>query len=414
MFKSNCVKKLRFVILFIVLLVCIISGCSINFLKNDDSSYSKDDYPVNIQGTKINTQPSKVIVLSDSLADVVVSLGYEDQLIAKTEECDQSEIKLLENVGSKNNISIEKIKEINPDLIIDSGNLNDSQIQDLKNININVMNFDMAKNRVELEELYSELGSIFAGAKTGYNKGLKVINNIMLTLDDINRIIPTTDSSITACYIYEDGSFATGNMMSGKLIKLAGMLNIGEGDEDGEIDTEILNISNPDYIFYSNKYDINEIKGKIGLVEAVKNNNLYEMEDNLMLRQGESMIDAVSFMVEKVFPELAKNNSSSNYEEKNNSSTDVIEASNELPMSLSKNLVFGDANDSVLQMEKRLDELNYMPTKPNGTFDDKTVRAIKDFQFINNMVTTGQADENTLRILFSDYAIVRPDPARTK
>ena len=390
------------------------SGCSINFIKSGDSSYSKDDYPVNIQGTKINTQPNKVIVLSDSLADVIISLGCEAQLIAKTEECDQDEIKLLENVGSKSNISIEKIKEKNPDLIIDSGNLSDSQIQDLKDVNINVVNFDMAKNRVELEELYSELGSIFAGAKTGHNKGLKVINNIMLTLDDINRIIPMTDFPVTACYIYEDGSFATGNMMSGKLIKLAGMLNIGEGDEDGEIDTEILNISNPDYIFYSNKYNINKIKGKIGLVQAVKNNNLYEMDDNLMLRQGESMIDAVSFMVEKVFPELAEKNSSHNAEEKNSSSTNDIATSSELPINLNKSLALGDTNDNVLQMEKRLDELNYMPTKPNGVFDDKTVRAIKDFQFINNMVTTGKADENTLRILFSDYAIVRPDPARTK
>ena len=79
-----------------------------------------------------------------------------------------------------------------------------------------------------------------------------------------------------------------------------------------------------------------------------------------------------------------------------------------------KTLIYGESSDEVLKLEKRLDDFDFMPTKPDGVFDDYTKRAITDFQFINNLLTTGEADEKTLDLIFSDEAIPRGEPSREK
>ena len=75
---------------------------------------------------------------------------------------------------------------------------------------------------------------------------------------------------------------------------------------------------------------------------------------------------------------------------------------------------YGECSDEVMILEKRLDELNYMPTEPDGEFDEYTKRAITDFQYINHLETTGEADAETLTLLFSSNAIPREDYARIK
>lgn len=75
---------------------------------------------------------------------------------------------------------------------------------------------------------------------------------------------------------------------------------------------------------------------------------------------------------------------------------------------------YGECSDEVWILERRLDELNYMPTEPDGEFDEYTVRAIKDFQYLSNLESTGEPNTETLRLLFSGNAIPREDYARIK
>ncbi len=75
---------------------------------------------------------------------------------------------------------------------------------------------------------------------------------------------------------------------------------------------------------------------------------------------------------------------------------------------------YGEVSDEVMILEKRLDELNYMPIEPDDEFDEYTVRAIKDFQYLNGLESTGRTDEETLHLLFSDDAVPREFPARIK
>ena len=55
-------------------------------------------------------------------------------------------------------------------------------------------------------------------------------------------------------------------------------------------------------------------------------------------------------------------------------------------------------------MQKRLDELGYMFTPCNGTFDAGTEQAVMDFQLNNGYLTTGIAKPELLALLYSDAA----------
>ena len=55
-----------------------------------------------------------------------------------------------------------------------------------------------------------------------------------------------------------------------------------------------------------------------------------------------------------------------------------------------------------------------MPTKPDNVFNEYTVRAITDFQYINGLNATGEANKETLELLFSDHAKSREEPSRVK
>lgn len=56
--------------------------------------------------------------------------------------------------------------------------------------------------------------------------------------------------------------------------------------------------------------------------------------------------------------------------------------------------------DAVMELQSRLIELNYYDGEATGRFDWKTRQAITDFQEVNWMAQTGEADQNTLNRIF--------------
>ena len=145
------------------------------------------------------------------------------------------------------------------------------------------------------------------------------------------------------------------------------------------------------------------------------------MDKSLMTRQGHTVVDAVTFMASKMYPEIATSNSSkSDNNETSSKQEDTSQAESNSTESIAEKtyeniqISNGDVSDDVLKVETRLDELNFMPTKPDNVFNEYTVRAITDFQYINGLNATGEANKETLELLFSDHAKTREDPSRVK
>lgn len=415
--KFNSINKKIISTILSLLIILSFSSC-----KKSDSKHI-DEYPVTVSGVTIQKSPEKVVVLSDSLADIILALELENKLIARTDECTQEKLATLPSIGSIQNIDLNKISSYSPDLILADKTIENNLLEKLQTLNIPVICLEPATKRESFITLYQDLGSILAGAQTGKTLGENTANNILMTLDDINRIIPKKGVVTTACYFYDSNKkIASGDTLASMLLELSGATNIAKGSTNFNIDTTALKISNPNFIFCAEntKNDL-LADSTIASLQAAQNGNTFEMDKSLMTRQGHTVVDAVTFMASKMYPEIATSNSSKS---DNNETSSKQENTSQAESNSTESIVEkayeniqisnGDVSDDVLKVETRLDELNFMPTKPDNVFNEYTVRAITDFQYINGLNATGEANKETLELLFSDHAKPREEPSRVK
>ena len=175
---------------------------------------------------------------------------------------------------------------------------------------------------------------------------------------------------------------------------------------------------------------------KFKSVSAVVNGKVYEIDKNVFERQGDSMTDVLSFIIETIYPELtgkeqsSKNESSKenskqenskqenskqeNSKQENskqeNSKQEVSEVKADNSLKITDDMAFGqgDKDDDIKKIQKRLKTLGYGDFKDGITnyFGEQTAKAFKAYQKNNGLSADGYASPEALRLLFS--ADVKP------
>ena len=74
------------------------------------------------------------------------------------------------------------------------------------------------------------------------------------------------------------------------------------------------------------------------------------------------------------------------------------------PLSEEVSLVFGMKGDDVLKMQNALKDLGYPGFLPDGEFGENSRLAVQIFQFYNGLPVTGEADDETLTVLYQGGA----------
>ena len=389
-------KRLLNVLLTVILVSSTLFGCS---QATDISSGPGDkDYPVAVGDVTIKQEPAGVAVLSPNIASVILSIGYEISLKARSAECEQSDLSVLPVVTADD---AQEIRDLGADVVF-ADSLTEQQKSDMEQAGLTVVILEPAATREDLEKLYANVGSVIKGARTGYTKGQNVAEGILQTMDDITRVIPESDIPVTAVYLYDaEGNAATADMLAGELIEAAGLTNSAAGGENGSISVSDLLLADPQYVFCAEGVQSElESSEEYSKLTAVKEDRVYEMDTTLMTQQGDELIQAVSFMAGTVYPELLESPSSS---------STTSEQTTDAEINLNQTLQSGMQNDDVLKMQQRLEELGYMFVTPTGLYAEGTVQSVKDFQYLNGMTVTGVADPDTLKKIFSSDAIPRTD-----
>ncbi len=427
---------LRMVSLVLVMSMAalLFSGCSGG--GEDSSGFTEDDYPVTVGNVQFDHSPTGVVVLSPSLADIVLATNYELSLVGRSEECTQEDLAVLPTVGNATAVSTDAIIALSPELVLTDQALSEEQTQTLQSAGIQVLVLQSATTREEIEVLYANVGSILGGAQTGNAKAVKVAQSIFKSLDDINRGIPESEVLVTACYLYDlDGQAATGDTLGGKLIEYAGAVNVLSDSQNGRYERQSLVLGNPTYIFCQPGVKSQlEQDEELSQLAAVQEGRVFEMESSLMQWQGYTLMDAVIFMAGSMYPELLENSSSQEASsepssEEGTDSQPSSDASSEAPSDSSSQqdassqassssgqnpfpagtvLQYGDTGENVTKLQQRLYDLRYLYNEPNGTFDDATQEAVVNFQFQMTMdgkynhLADGVANDELFELLFAD------------
>lgn len=369
------------------------------------------EFPVTVGGIEIKNKPQSVVVLSASMADVVVAVGAETQLVAGSTDCTQVELAALDKVDAND---MEAISSYSPDLILLDRDGEDKVAQ-LEGI-APVLILDDATSREDFERLYGELGTAFMGSGAGTDTGIKAARKIFTTLDDISRLT-SSDKIYTSCYLYDvEGRAVTGEMFGSIVMEYSGLTNIFGMQREGNYDLDVLRLADPDFIFCAPGVEAQIMKNsKLKELQAVTNKKIYEFDEYYMDWQGRTVITAAIEMSSLAFPELmveatpVPTDPTEEIESKVESEIKKEEEDSKTYETL-KN---GDNNVDVENMQKRLTELEYLNVEYDGHFGDITEAALKEFQKKNGLEENGVADSDTQKKLYSDAALKKSDPDAT-
>jgi len=429
----------------------IISALMILGLGSCSYKSSNGEYPVNVAGYTFDKQPKSIVCLDDSVADILIACGYADRIKARSNECTQEEIEDVKTVGQENKPDVNKILSVKPDVVFADKGLSKDVKKKLEEEDINVLNMIQAKNNDELKVLYESICTVAGGDNSGRSKGIKKSESVINTMEELQRIIPEKKVVVTACYIYDtDGNVAYNDSFGGKLFEYANAVNVC-GVEDSDIFQKIV-LSNPQYIFCDTG-----IKEKLAKSEmfknlkAVKENRVYEIDKSLFNRQGNSITQVLSIIIETMYPEISGNPSeesskkaeesseeSSEIEESSEESSEIEESSEEsskieesseesskieessepeqssivvvaddsLNITAGMRFYLGDENENVKIVQRRLKDLGYFKNDEiTGYYGEVTAKAVSDYEVTNRIDPDGNLSTPELYLLFSDEVL---------
>lgn len=381
------------------------------------NSSRSEEYPVKLANITISKAPDRVIVLSDSIADILVSCGFIKKIEGRSDECTQEEISGVKTVGSKLKPDLEKISALSPDVIFADSDMPKEQLTKLNESGFTVITFVPATSMSGISDLFGNVGAVMAGETTGREIGEERAETLSVTMDDLQRLIPESKVLVTACYLYDEkGTSLKDDTPSGKLFEYLNAVNVCKAGVADDEAFNALKLANPQYIFC----DIG-VKDKIMKSElfkdfsAVKNKQVYELSSELFSRQGNSLVEALTDMIEIMYPSVSinpedptKRTESSKAEtskaETSKATTSKVKADTSLKITKDMFFEFGDIKDDIKKVQNRLEVLGYFNEEKSGYYGEVTQKAVKAFQKANKLTQSGNCDYKTLTLMFSAKA----------
>ncbi len=290
----------------ISLILCVLLILSMGLCLCSCKDKKGDEYPVTIGDVTIEKEPLNIVVLSDSLADIISYMGYDLKMVGRNIECDQEFLSIVPIVGSAQAPNVDAIITYEADLVITENTLSDATKRDLSDAKIPVVTLSKATSFEELKALYRNLGTVLGGNVTGKAQGESSYDELIKTLDTYEDAIPN-DLIKTACYLYLNENNELCTLTKGSieysLFDYCGAINIFPNQETATVDLEQLKIGTPTYIFYDNErvLDYLENDSELSTIGAVERGDVFEVKKSYFYRQGTTCEELIYRMIEYMF-----------------------------------------------------------------------------------------------------------------
>ena len=251
--------------------------------------------------------PERIISLVPSNTEIIYALGLGDKVVGVTTFDDYPEEVLeVEKVGDFNGINLERIIELEPDLVVNYGPGNAEENARLEEAGINYVGF-MPESIDGVIDTINKLGKL-----TGKVAEAKELTDSMnAKKDEILSKIAGTQPKRVFYEIWHEPLMAAGSgSFMDELMTLVGGDNIAK-DADGEypqFDLEQLIERNPEV--YLTSEDMPEktaesIAARPGYenIDAIINGNVYVLNANIVSRPGPRIVEALELIAKAIHPE---------------------------------------------------------------------------------------------------------------
>lgn len=311
-------KRVVFLILTIVFIFSMI-GCSntgdLSEEKILDNKIKESSvFPMTItdafsRQVKIDKEPQKVISIAPNITEIMFALDCSSKLVGRSEYCDfPEEAKNITSIGSIREPSIEKIVELKPDIVIASTHFEKETVQKLEGLGINVVIFFGAESFEGVYDTVEKVGKVLNADE----KAEKLVSEMKFKVQNVlDKVKDKPKPSVYYVVSYgKTGDYTAGkDTFIGQMLEMAGGKNVADDAKGWEYSLEKLIEKKPEIIicskYYNSKQGIENTNGYKDL-EAVKKGNLYEIDNNLLDRQGPRLADGLTELARIIHPEAFK------------------------------------------------------------------------------------------------------------
>jgi len=283
--------------------IAILAAASLSFLAACGGSDTSSDTTA-----AASTESVRIVSLSPTATEMLYAIGAGDLVVAvdslstfPAETADKvTEISAFEP-------NAEAILGYEPDLVLISNDMNKISEQ-LTSADPGITVWTGAA-AATLEDVYRQIGEL--GAATGREDAAAAL------VADMQSKIEAATAGVTApegaSYFYElDNTLysVTSNTFVGSLLKATGIANVADGVEEGndypQMNAEAIIKANPSIIFLAdtkccgqNAVEVAKRPGWSG-IDAVKNGNVVELDDDVASRWGPRVVDLVTQMAQAI------------------------------------------------------------------------------------------------------------------
>ncbi|MGI5851834.1 MAG: ABC transporter substrate-binding protein [Clostridiales bacterium] len=255
----------------------------------------------------IETEPEKVISIAPNTTETLFALGLGDKVIGVSQQCDYpQEATEKDKMGDFWGPNIELIVEANPDIIFVGNAAPEEFLNKMEENDILVLSLE----GLDLEGTYEAI--IDTGRAMGARQAAEDIVNSMRekAADIVEKVEGVERPEVYFVISYgEYGDFtAGGTSFINELITMAGGRNIaGDIEEEWpQYSMEKLVEQDPDIILstiQANPDGLAEASGYKEL-DAIKENRLIVLDDNLINRAGPRLIEGLEALAKGIHPDL--------------------------------------------------------------------------------------------------------------
>ncbi|WP_168188925.1 cobalamin-binding protein [Thiomicrorhabdus sediminis] len=264
-----------------VLLLCGLTGFSANGLANSDS----------------NRDIQRIVSLSPHLTELVYSAGGGAKLVGAIEYSDYpAQAKSLPRVGNYQSINIERIIALKPDLILSWKNGNRARdIEKLQSLGFNVWQ-TQTNNLEDIGHLIAAIGKRLGTKKIAENKN----RQLQKTLQDLSQQYAQREKISTFYQLWQRPLMTVnGSHFISLALNICGAENIFAELPliAPEVSIESVINANPKLILLGGQKQFQQSWMQdwqtYDLISAVKNQQIYRLDNNLLQRPTERFIKAL-------------------------------------------------------------------------------------------------------------------------
>ena len=249
----------------------------------------------------------RVVSVAPSITETIFALGKGDVLKGRTDYCDYpAEVSSIPSIGSLKDPDIEAIAAINPDIVIASTHFTEESLDKLTALSIPVV---VLADQDSFEGVYKIIEDVakLIGADS---EAVAITGSMKETVATVLSKVKGKETP-SVYYVIGFGEYgdytAGGDTFINQIIEMAGGNNIASDINGWSFSLEQIVESDPDILvcskYWNTKDSIMKTNGYKDL-RAVKDGNLFEIDNNMLDRQGPRLADGLLSLAKIIHPDL--------------------------------------------------------------------------------------------------------------